>query len=167
MRRQTVFVLAGPAGCGKSTFAHKIMRPQLDIMISRDTLRFSFLKEGDDYFAYENQVRVAFGNLIEKWTSRDDYQGVFIDATHLTPKARRQVLYRIKNNPYLIAISIEVPLEIALERNAQRTGRAKVPESAIRNMYNCYQKPTLKEGFDEIWHVDAEGAITKEVRNYE
>ena len=71
----------------------------------------------------------------------------------------------ITGNPYLIAVSFEVPQNVALERNAQRVGRALVPESAIRNMYNSYEIPSLNEGFDEIWHIDAEGTITKEVKN--
>ena len=141
------------------------MQPQTDLKISRDLIRFSMIEDGDDYFAFEKDVHKKFFETIEKWTSRDDYENVFIDATHLTPKARRQVLLNIRNNPYLIAISLEVPLAIALKRNKQRSGRSLVPESAIENMYNCYKIPTLNEGFDEIWHVDAEGVITKEIKN--
>lgn len=163
-KQKKVYVLCGPAGSGKSTFAHKLMHPVIDVMISRDLLRFGMLKEGEDYFAHEHAVRNKFFQNITHYTTNSTYEGVFIDATHLTPKSRRQTNNHIHNNSYKIAISIEVPLAVALERNAQREGRALVPDSAIINMYNIYKIPTLEEGFNEIWHVDAEGVITKEVR---
>lgn len=165
-RRQTVFVMCAPPGSGKSTWAIKQMRPMDDVMISRDNIRFMLLKDNDDYFACEDTVRNMFFQAIKNNTSNDDFENIYIDATHLTRKTRAQVRSWIRRQPYQIAVSFEVPLEVALERNAQRTGRARVPETVIRNMYQRFDKPSLKEGFDEIWHIDAEGAITKEVRNY-
>jgi len=140
------------------------MEPLTDILISRDNLRFSMLKNDEDYFAHENEVRKRFGELIQYHTNHDEFSNIFIDATHLTPKARRTIKANINKDCYKIAISFEIPLQIVLARNAQRSGRALVPESAIENMYNCYKIPTLEEGFDEIWHINAEGVIRKEVK---
>jgi predicted kinase len=166
-KRQTVFMLAGVPGCGKSTFAFNMMRQMDDCLISRDNIRFMLLKDDDDYFAREDDVRRMFFQAIKNNTSNNEFKNIFIDATHLSRKVRSQVRNWIRRRPYQIAISFEVPLKVALERNAQRTGRAKVPETVIYNMYHRYEKPTLQEGFDEIWHVDAEGIITKEVRSNE
>lgn len=163
-KQQRVYLLCGPAGSGKSTLAHKLMAPMTDVLLSRDNLRFAMLGENEDYFAHENEVRKRFLELIQEHTTSDEFNGIFIDATHLTVKARKQIQSAMKNNPYKIAISFEVPLKVALERNSKRNGLALVPESAIRNMYNCYKIPTLSEGFDEIWHIDAEGVIRKEVK---
>ena len=163
-KQQKVYLLCGPAGSGKSTLAHKLMEPKTDILLSRDNLRFSLLKEDEDYFSRENEVRKRFFDLIKEYTTNDEISNIFIDATHLTIKARKQVQNSMQNNPYKIAISFEVPVQVALERNSKRNGRALVPESAIRNMYSCYKIPTLSEGFDEIWHIDAEGVIRKEVK---
>ena len=140
------------------------MKPKTDVMISRDNLRFAMLSEDDDYFAYEDEVRKKFFELIQQYTTKSEFETIFIDATHLTPKARRQARSYMAFDSYKIAISFEIPLNVALERNAKRSGRALVPDTAIYNMYNCYKIPTLIEGFDEIWHVDAEGNIRKEIK---
>lgn len=167
MKQQKVFLMCGPAGSGKSRFATRLMQPETDILLSRDNLRFSILKEGEDYFAREGEVRRRFAELISNHTSNDEFENIFIDATHLTPKARRVILSNIKNNPYIIAISLEVPVEVAIERNANREGLANVPESVIRNMHHSYVIPKLAEGFDEVWHVDAEGGVRKEIMTSE
>lgn len=167
-KRQRVFVMCGPAGVGKSTWVNQRYVWDYDSLVSRDAIRFSLLKEGDEYFEQESEVRRQFFKEIEAATDPDGKQlpNVFVDATHLTPKARAAVRQRIKGRPYQIAVSFEVPLEVALERNKNRTGRAYVPESAIRNMYNCYQKPTLKEGFDEVWHIDEEFRVIEEEKRF-
>ena len=167
-KQQKVFVLCGPAGVGKSTWAIKQMAPETDIMISRDNIRFMWLKEGEDYFAHENEVRnIFFGAIRSNTFISKDFDTVFIDATHLTPKSRRLTMNHIAPDIYKIAVSFEAPVEVALERNANREGRALVPESVIRNMHCSFQKPKLREGFDEIWHVDAENNVIKEVENNE
>ena len=138
-RRQTVFVMCAPPGSGKSTWAIKQMRPVDDVLISRDNIRFMLLKDNDDYFACEDTVRNMFFQAIKNNTSNDDFENIYIDATHLTRKTRAQVRNWIRRRPYQIAASFEVPLEVALERNAQRTGRARVPETVIRNMYQRFE----------------------------
>ena len=166
-KQQTVFVMCGAPGSGKSTWVIEQMHPVKDVLISRDNIRFMLLKDDDDYFTYEDEVRNMFYQAIKNNTTNDDFDNIYIDATHLTRKTRSQVRNWIRRRPYQIAVSFEVPLNVALERNAQRTGRAKVPETVIYNMYHRYDIPSLKEGFDEIWHINAEGVITKEVRIYE
>ncbi len=166
-KQKTVFLLCGCPGSGKSTWVREHINSEMDVHISRDAIRFAMLSDKDDYFAVETLVRHSFFKEIEDCTNNECVNNVFIDATHITPKSRAQVRQHIKRRPYQIAVSFETPLEVALERNKQRTGRALVPDSAIYNMYNRYEKPTLKEGFDEVWHVNAEGIVVKEVRNYE
>lgn len=167
-KQKTLFLCCGIPGAGKSTWVREHMNIDADAYISRDLIRFSLLNEGQAYFEVEDKVRQSFFAEIENHTidEGNDYN-VFVDATHLTPKSRAQVRKHIKGHPYKIAVSFETPLEIALERNKQRTGRALVPDSVIYNMYSSYKKPTLEEGFDEVWHVNFEGIIIKEVRNYE
>ena len=163
-KRPRVFVMCGPAGSGKSTWLINQMQPQTDICVSRDTIRFNLLKDEEDYFAHENEVKEIFFNAIANNTSCSEWENVFIDATHLNPKARNQTLWNISKHCSVIAVSFEVPVEVAIERNAQRTGRARVPENVIRNMAASYKIPSLYEGFDEIWHINAKGEIEKEIK---
>ena len=72
----------------------------------------------------------------------------------------------IAPNMYKIAVYFDVPREVALERNAHREGRARVPESAIRNMYNSFRAPKISEGFDEIWRVNTEGEIIEKYEEF-
>jgi predicted kinase len=141
------------------------MNPEIDTHISRDQIRFALLNDEDEYFKVEDKVRKYFYQQIEDTTS-DGYTDdrIFIDATHISAKSRRLIRNHIKARPYQIAISFEIPLNVALERNSQRCGRALVPETAIYNMYYRYEIPSLKEGFDEIWHIDEKGNIRKETR---
>ena len=166
-KRQIVFLLVGPPGCGKSTWINKYYIWDYDALISRDCIRFNLLKEGDEYFEREQEVRRIFFNEIEKMTAEKSWADkVYIDATHLTRKSRHQVLSHITGNPYVVAVSFEVPVEVALERNAQRSGRALVPENVIYNMYQTFEKPSVKEGFDEVWHIDENDNVIKEHKIY-
>lgn len=163
-KRPRVFVMCGIPGSGKSTWLIKQMQPKTDVCISRDNIRFCLLKEGEDYFAHENDVKEIFYNVIADDTSSSKWENIYIDATHLNPKARNQTLWNISEYCSVIAVSFEVPVNVAIERNAKRSGRALVPENVIRNMAASYKIPSLYEGFDEIWHINAEGEIEKEVK---
>ena len=51
------------------------------------------------------------------------------------------------------------PIDIAIERNNQRTGRAKVPAQTIRQMHRTIELPTEKEGIDRLYIVNTEGKV--------
>ena len=164
---QRVFLMCGPSGSGKSTIAQKLWQEYGGHYVSRDQCRFSLLKEGDSYFDHEDQVFEDFIKIIR--ASIQTGENVYIDATHLTPKARHKTLVRLQPGDYkTIAVCVEVPVEIALERNTGRAGYALVPETVIKNMHSAYRRPKYTENwFDEIWIVDSEENITKEEWNYE
>ena len=154
-KQKKVFVMCGPAGTGKSTWVDKNWVWDYDVRISRDAIRFGLLEPDDDYFSHEDEVRKLFFKEIETCTMPDHWaENDFIDATHLTPKSRAQVLRHIHKDCYIVAVSFEVPFQVTLERSARRTGRALVPESVIRNMYNSFQRPRMEEGFTAIWRID-------------
>ena len=52
---------------------------------------------------------------------------------------------------------MNTPLNICLKRNSYRTGRAKVPESSIKEMYKSLIPPTKNEGFKNIFIVEPAG----------
>ena len=61
----TLYISSGLPGAGKSTFLKKIKKEE-EVIISRDEIRFSMLKEGDDYFKYEDRVYDIFISKIVK-----------------------------------------------------------------------------------------------------
>lgn len=137
--------MTGPAGCGKTTWIKRNL-PNAKV-ISRDAIRFTLLGDKDDYFTYENQVVKTFIEEIQK--AIDNYETeVVADATHLTPKSRQMILNKlVLDNVEVIAVAMRVGLNTCLEQNAQRSGRAFVPESVIKNMWNSYIEPTTKEKY--------------------
>ena len=150
---KNLYMMCGIPGSGKSTYVATNF-PDATI-VSRDAIRFALLKEGDDYFAYEDMVLSIFYSEIQNAIDSDGEQDIIIDATHLTPKARTTCLQNLKNldKVNLVALSIEVPLAIALYRNDKRTGRARVPDTVIRKMYKSYKIPTVEEGFNEVRRI--------------
>lgn len=157
-----LYVLCGVPGCGKSTWARNYMRAQdeqgHDVRyVSRDEIRFSILKDEEDYFAHENEVFNKFVGTI--YTTLVDGFDVIADATHLNPKSRAKLIRAIDARAHvdyqIVYVSFNVPYEICKERNAQRTGRALVPETNLEQMYNWYREPRATEDTRciAVWEV--------------
>lgn len=151
-----LYIMSGPPGSGKSTWLKK--RVPADKIVSRDLIRFDFLRPGDDYFKYEDQVKRLFvANIQEKLNQYDE---VYADATHLTPKSRAELLRSLNLTDVEVnAIAFEVPLRVCLERNDLRSGRSVVPRDVVRRMYASYTHPTPAEGFTHIYYANVEGDL--------
>ncbi len=158
MKQKNLWLLAGCPGSGKSYWVAQ----QSGTVISRDQIRFSLLKEGDEYFSKEQEVKRQFLKAINEAMARGD-ENVYVDATHLNRFSRDWVRDRIViNSEYNInCIAFDVPLFTCLTQNAQRTGRANVPDTAIKDMYNRFVIPTKEEHFDRVY-IYKEGEL-KEV----
>ena len=160
MKHKNLWLLAGPPGSGKSTWARKWVENKSGaVIVSRDDIRFSLLKPEDDYFSREDEVYNTFIQRAQTMLNSPYIKDVLIDATHLSPKARKKMLNAlvIPDRANVNCIYFSVPLETCIQRNSKRTGRALVPETALRNMYSGYYTPTHREGFDHIYEVDEAG----------
>ena len=138
-----LIILCGPAGCGKSTWAKNYLAKHKNVeWISRDIVRFSMLKENDRYFSKEDDVYAEFCRLISEALAAG--KTAIADATHLTEKARNLLIntitYPIEDNN-IITVDFQIPLETVLTQNAQRTGRAYVPDTVVSKMWFRHTDP--------------------------
>ena len=83
----------------------------------------------EDYFSKECEVFDKFISNICEALKSPLAEDIYIDATHLSDKARKKVLNRLPkdNIDEVIYVVFKVPLEICIERNNKRSGREKVP----------------------------------------
>lgn len=145
----TLYILCGVPGCGKTTWAREFVYQQFekDIRyVSRDEIRFSIIKDEEDYFSHEKEVYRKFIETITE-TLIDGFD-VIADATHLNEFSRRKLTQSIdrRYTDYeIVYVVFNVDLQTCLERNAQRTGRACVPKQTVRNMYRDFRPPTKDE----------------------
>lgn len=146
-----VHLMVGIPAAGKSTFIEQEMeRLEADgytcAHISRDKVRFSMLNKNDEYFDREKEVFEEFVRQINE-SIEVGINVVFVDATHISPASRGKILRRIKSDTYttLILDVFSISLDVALSRNDKREGRAKVPESAMKNMFNNFIPPAYNE----------------------
>lgn len=162
MKQKRVFVLSGPPASGKSTWVRNHLTKGCE-WISRDNVRFAIIKDGEDYFAHEDEVFDTFIAYINQTLENPEIETVFIDATHLNKRSRHKTLSRVnkKNIGELNCVCFTTPLATCIERNQLREGRAKVPQSAIENMFRACAAPTAAEGFDHVYAVDAEGTTVE------
>lgn len=155
MKQKKVWLLSGLPGSGKSTWARQKIAENGGVWCSRDEVRFSIVKENEEYFSHEDEVFNTWIKQINKVLENPEVEDVYIDATHLNDKSRNKVLNRLTKNTdieKIINVLFLTPLETCLERNKQRSGRAVVPEEVIRNMAKTFQIPErypvlfIKEG---------------------
>ena len=126
-----IVVLVGIPGSGKSTLAgsrfpnHK--RLNLDTLHTR--------KKEDE------EIATCLANGYD----------IIVDNTNTTRKSRRKYVETAKLFGVPVrAIYINCPVDLALKRNASRTGKEHVPDNAVRFYYKILQPPSTDEGFDSV-----------------
>ena len=156
-----LYVLCGLPGCGKTTWTRKKMAENTSstdpkwAYVSRDEVRFSMIKEEDDYFSKEKQVFNEFVNRICANLSDAWITNVIADATHLNEISRSKLIDAIcrkrPNLPLRITmVYFDVPLEVCKFRNDKRNGRARVPDNVLEKMYAQLEFPKLRTGLKSI-----------------
>lgn len=144
-----LYIMCGPSGCGKSTWAHNFMNKLADRdirYVSRDEIRFSIIKDGEDYFSHEKEVFKKYCGTITA-TLIDGFD-VIADATHLNEFSRCKLTQAINmhfTEYQIIYVNCFCEADECIRRNANRTGRANVPDNVIRNMCRDFRAPTLDE----------------------
>jgi predicted kinase len=83
-------------------------------------------------------------------------QPFVVDNTNPTPADRRRYVEPARAAGFrVIGYLVEVDEAEALARNAERAGRARVPDRGVAGTARRLLRPTPEEGFDELWHATA------------
>ena len=158
-QKKVLYIAIGAPNSGKTSLINFRIDAFGGTRISRDDIRFSLLKDGDNYFAHEGEVFKIFTDNIQK--ALDNPKGetdVYADATHLNMRARKKLLKELDltNVEKIILLWLVAPIETLLERNKTRNAKTKVPESAIIRMLGSMDTPTRKEHplISAIWLIN-------------
>lgn len=148
--KNTLYVMCGIPGSGKSTFAKSQLQNAL--YISRDEVRYSMVAVDEAYFSKEDEVFKVFVNKINEGLAAG--VDVVADATHLNSRSRAKLFSRLKidtSKTQVIAVFMNTPYETCLRRNDRRKGtRGYVPPVQIEKMYKAFQKPSSDEYYGII-----------------
>lgn len=147
-RKNTLIVLCGISGSGKSTFA-KLLEEQGWTVTCPDRIRAFFY--GDESIQGDgNKVfQYAFNNMAEY--GKQGYDVVF-DATNTTKKARRRVIEEgQKHFDFIICYYFAPDLTKSIGNQKKRERR--VPHDVLVRQVQQWETPTLDEGFDYVCEI--------------
>ena len=153
---QTLIMLIGLPGCGKSTFAKTCVNQHNDwVHLSSDDIRFN-------ENITDNQT--VF-NLMYQRTKQSlkDKKTVIYDATNLNRKKRFNFIQEFKHlAKHIIYYVFIEPYEECLTRNNSRQGLAVVPDDSMLKMLKNFQIPMEYEKYDEMhWIKTTKGQPVK------
>ena len=140
-----LYILCGPSGSGKSTWANSDERQDI-AYVSRDNIRLSLLKDGEDYFSHEKEVFKQFVKEIAIRIMAG--RNCIADATHLNMFSRcklTQALDQYTTDYKIVCVVFDIDADTCVERNKAREGRRNIPENIIRNMCRDFRAPTYDE----------------------
>lgn len=160
---RTLLLLRGVPGAGKSTFIkenhlepYTLCADDFRLKISNPVLnvsgKFCISQEHD------NEAWGLLYDALEKRMRRGDF--TVIDATNISPKMLphyKKLLDKYRYTAFYL--NIDVTLDEALKRNAEREEYKRVPEPEVRRMYAMYQTLKVPSYAKQIHSLD-------EIMNY-
>ena len=133
-----IVILIGIPASGKSTF-YRERFSETHVLVSKDLMKSSRDRAG-------KQTR-----LIEEALASGS--SVVVDNTNPTVEDRAAIIQNaVRHEARIVGYYFDTDVAEALRRNARRTGRARVPDIAIRIIEAKMTRPRYDEGFDEL-HV--------------
>jgi predicted ABC-type ATPase len=81
----------------------------------------------------------------------DDHKPFVVDNTNPTRELRQRYIEPAKSAGWrVLGYYFAIDIDVALKRNAKRTGRQRVPDGVIRAIHDSLELPALDEGFDRM-----------------
>ena len=137
--QKTMVIMMGLQGSGKSTFYAKHLAGDY-VRVNLDTLK----------------TRYREGLLIDECLREG--KSFAVDNTNPTRADRARYISRAQENGYhVIGYFMESKIKDCIARNAQREGKARVPDNAIAATSNRLEIPSFEEGFGELYFVKNDG----------
>ncbi|WBU37452.1 polynucleotide kinase-phosphatase [Homoserinibacter sp. YIM 151385] len=154
-------LLIGVSGSGKSTFAVEHFGPYETL--SSDTFRGLVADDEND----QSATAAAFDALRYVAAKRlEQNRLTVVDATNVQPASRRAFVELAREHDMLpVAIVLDVPERVAVERNAARPGR-DFGAAVVRRQHDQLRRSLKglgREGFRRIHVLDGEEAIADAV----
>ncbi len=146
--------LIGASGSGKSTFARRHFRATE--ILSSDYFR-GMVSDDETDQSCTNDAFEALYYLLDKRLSRARF--TVVDATHVRVEDRKRLIERARaHHCFAVAIVIDAPENICLERNSQRPDRAFGPQVVRRQIAELRRgsRGLNREGFRYV-HFVADG----------
>ena len=155
-RKPRFIMMVGLPGCGKSTTSQELKTSKTNggdwVHLSSDEIREE-LGDVSHSEVFSEMQRRAVAAIS---AGRD----VIYDATNLSRKHRMAALAALNKKgvpeTYKACYMFPAPVSVCKARNAQRTGKARVPDEVIDRMLCSFKVPVEQEGFDHIYFVSDE-----------
>ncbi len=156
IKMNTLFLVCGCSGAGKSTFAMDFCRENREgyssafmIRINPDEIRGIIGKnEGDQ--SVNGRVFESARVMAEILLKRG--QSTLLDATNLSVKTRAEFIKIAKKcNARVVAYVFQRDLETCKKQNQLR--ERKVPDEVIERQFKSFVVPSKEEGVDDIVFV--------------
>ena len=140
----------GLQGSGKSSF-YRLRFAQTHVLVSKDLWPHALRKEARQQRYIAEALAVG--------------RSVVVDNTNPSPEVRAPLIaLGHAHGARVVGYGFASDLKQCLARNAQRVGRARVPEVALFATVKQLKWPGRAEGFDSLYHVTltAEGSFRVE-----
>ena len=123
-----LWIMVGIPGSGKSYEANKRAKENGGVVISRDNIRLSMLKEGEAYFSHEPAVFREYVRQIDKAILLNN--NVYADATQLNWASRRKLINAVHktSDTEIKYLFMNTTFGECIARNEKRKGLALIPE---------------------------------------
>ncbi len=151
-----VYFMIGVQGSGKSTWARANARRLRAKILSSDAVRNELEAQGIDATNESDRVFAILEERLGAMLKRG--RNVIVDATHARRRWReRELVVARTYGAKVIAVWLDVPLPLALERNQHKPGgklwgERVVPEEVLRGVSRKFELPEVGE-FDEVWKM--------------